>query len=173
MFAFSVVWGCLILEFEPVDLYTAGSYGSTIIQHVMGSSAMHEDEQFAAACQSAVDELTAWPAAGHNPSQNRMHVLAHGLVAVFGLQECLQALKLPPHPQLCTSSTVDGLSVSADACDTYDSQCAHGLHFSSLESSMLGEELLHEHSAHVSQENYSQRLRPPGTYLVVTAECSY
>jgi hypothetical protein len=99
---------------------------------MMTSCAMHDDEQFAAACQSAVEELTAWPTAGRNSAQNRTRVLAYGLGAAFGFQECLQML--PQHQQQsCSGSMMHARS--SDAHDTSNSNCAHDM--SSLDSNMV------------------------------------
>jgi hypothetical protein len=87
--------------------------------HVISSCEMHEDEHFIAACQSAVEELTAWPSSGQNYLQNRARVLAHGLVAAFGSAECLDALP----QQLCSGRSVDALA--SDACEAYASSCAN------------------------------------------------
>lgn len=130
----------------------------------MGSFALHDDEQFSAACQSAVDELTAWPLAGHSPAQNRAQVLAHGLVAAFGIQECLEAHGLPTHQQPCAGGTIVGRS--ADAWDMYESHCVHGM--SSLDSSMLCE-TLHE-SSHIDN---CLRRQQPGTNSVKRLGCDF
>lgn len=107
-----------------------------------GNFAVHDSEQFTAACQSAVDELTSWPLGDLNATPNRAHVLAHGLVAAFGLKECIEARGQAPHLQPRLQDT--GQSRPVDPCDTYDLHFAHGM--SSLDSSMLGEAL--QESAH-------------------------
>lgn len=139
MIALSAMSACCSMNVFPMpnDVVSldAGSYGSAMSQIALESCAKHDD-QFMNACQSAVADLTSWPGARCNPAPSRVHVLAHGLIAMFGVQECLDNMLLPQEHGRWQRPLP---ACSADVCDTYDSHCVQMM--SSLDSSMLGDTL--------------------------------